>query len=340
MDETKFPTTSEVKSVDAFLFVDSPTGLIEAWVRTMNLLFKTKTFLWHMRGMITVSRKQKTIQSKAKALKWVMGLMVTLVYGDKRKECAPQLHYSPLQHAKFVKKAYNRGSNGIRRTSWMETNNWSRAQVAAIDADIVCSWRSSKYWSAFRKASFGMERGAAGKLVHYKAGHEISRKLDRNDSDETFAHVGYFSNVRLILAIAVQKEWHVQETDYSLSFLQEILRWAVYMMPQRFMNGVKFHHLVMLKKTFYGLKVSPHIWFELPEKKMKEIGLSPVLSAGCVFRRHGVLVLCCIEDLLIIRKNRGPWQLQRKALHNCLRWMMWTKQLIIWVQKLFELDVV
>ena len=53
----------------------------------------------------------------------------------------------------------------------------------------------------------------------------------------------------------------------------------------------------------YGLREAPRIWYELLTKELKSIGLVALPSAPCVFRGKGVVVICYVDDLLVLAED-------------------------------------
>ena len=76
------------------------------------------------------------------------------------------------------------------------------------------------------------KRNADGDVVKHKARLVICGNFDEDPIKSTFAPVVDFTIVRLLLAIAAQKKWHVHQVDYSNAFLQGYLGpHSVYVSP-------------------------------------------------------------------------------------------------------------
>ena len=69
------------------------------------------------------------------------------------------------------------------------------------------------------------------------------------------------------------------------------------------LDGVEEGKLCLLVKSLYSLREAPLIWYNLLSKLLKTIGLNPMDSAPCVFRKKQVIVLIYVDDLLIITET-------------------------------------
>ena len=72
------------------------------------------------------------------------------------------------------------------------------------------------------------------------------------DFNETFAHVEHMDTVRTVLAIVAQKQWHVYQMDFKLTFLNGYLEEEVYVeQPKGYEVPGKEHkvYFPLLKKN-------------------------------------------------------------------------------------------
>ena len=83
------------------------------------------------------------------------------------------------------------------------------------------------------------------------------------DYEATFALVAKINTIRVLLSLAANLDWHLQQYDVKNAFLHGDLKEEVYMsMPPGYDAPHTSGSVVCrLKKALYGLKQSPFAWF-------------------------------------------------------------------------------
>ncbi|KAL6214625.1 hypothetical protein ACLB2K_014057 [Fragaria x ananassa] len=93
------------------------------------------------------------------------------------------------------------------------------------------------------------------------------------DYDETFAPVAKINTIRVLLSLAANLDWPLQQFDVKNAFLHGDLHEEVYMdLPPEYGTSTGEQVVCKLKKSLYGLKQSPRAWFGRFSKFMKRIG--------------------------------------------------------------------
>ncbi|RVX16933.1 Retrovirus-related Pol polyprotein from transposon RE1 [Vitis vinifera] len=140
------------------------------------------------------------------------------------------------------------------------------------------------------------------------------------DYTETFAPVAKINTVRVLLSLAANLDWPLQQFDVKNVFLHGELSEEVYMdLPPGCMVPEKqCQKVCKLKKSLYGLKQSPRAWFERFTKSMRAFGYRQSNSDHTLFlkKQHGkITTLIVYVDDMVVTGNDPE---ERKVLQNYL----------------------
>lgn len=112
------------------------------------------------------------------------------------------------------------------------------------------------------------------------------------------------TTIRLVLSIAVNKDWPIQQLDVNNEFLQGTLHEDVYMVqPPEFIDADRPNHVCHLKKALYGLKQAPRAWYLELHNFLLSIGFQNSVADASLFifkRGHSfVYMLIYVDDILV-----------------------------------------
>jgi Reverse transcriptase (RNA-dependent DNA polymerase) len=133
-----------------------------------------------------------------------------------------------------------------------------------------------------------LEKNTMGCKWVYSIKHTLEGKVDRFmarlvakgytqiyevDYEETFALVAKMNTVRTLISCAVNSGWDLYQLDVKNVFLHGDLKVEVYMeIPPGFQNEQLKGKVCRLKRSLYGLKQSPRVWFDRFSMAMKKLG--------------------------------------------------------------------
>nr|KYP52900.1 Retrovirus-related Pol polyprotein from transposon TNT 1-94 [Cajanus cajan] len=148
---------------------------------------------------------------------------------------------------------------------------------------------------------------ADGSIERYKA-RLVAKGFTQTygvDYMETFAPVAKMNTVRVILSLAANYGWNLQQFDVKNAFLHGEIEEEIYMeLPPGYGEKTAANTVCKLKKALYGLKQSPRAWFGRFTKVMISLGFKQSQGDHTLFIKHsksrGVTVLLVYVDDIIV----------------------------------------
>ncbi|CAL9005508.1 unnamed protein product [Prunus brigantina] len=124
------------------------------------------------------------------------------------------------------------------------------------------------------------------------------------DFHETFSPVAKPTTIRLLLSLAVQYDWFLNQLDVSNAFLHGFLKENVFMsQPPGFADTTRPHFVCQLNKSLYGLKQAPRAWYDELFKALVSLGFRSSQADSSLFIKSSgaslVLVLVYVDDILV-----------------------------------------
>ncbi|KAL0301608.1 UNVERIFIED_CONTAM: Retrovirus-related Pol polyprotein from transposon TNT 1-94, partial [Sesamum radiatum] len=122
------------------------------------------------------------------------------------------------------------------------------------------------------------------------------------DFFESFSLFAKVVTVRVLLALAASKNWHVHQIDVNNAFLHGNLDEEIYMQPPEG-YPVPPGHVCKLKESLYGLKQASRQWNYEFTTKMESFGFIQSKNDYCLFTELTsggfVALLVYVDDILI-----------------------------------------
>ncbi|KAM1823768.1 hypothetical protein FF1_025765 [Malus domestica] len=165
------------------------------------------------------------------------------------------------------------------------------------------------------------KKNANGEVERYKARLVAKGYSQRAgiDYDEVFAPVARLETIRLLISLAAQNKWKIQQMDVKSAFLNGVLEEEVYI-QQPSGYEIKGHEdkILKLKKALYGLKQAPRAWNSRIDKYFQENNFTkcPHEHALYVKVKDGDILIVClyVDDLIFTGSNPSMFEEFKKVM--------------------------
>lgn len=134
------------------------------------------------------------------------------------------------------------------------------------------------------------------------------------DFQETFAPTPRPGTGRIMLFLAHQLGWHRRQGDVPTTFLNPDLNIKLYMELPKGLE--KQDHVILLRKSLYGLKQAAALWYDNARATLAELGLFPTISDICLYTnsQKDLFVLLYVDDFQVM----GPYLAKIDSLMHAL----------------------
>ncbi|KAI0993893.1 hypothetical protein K3495_g14291 [Podosphaera aphanis] len=133
---------------------------------------------------------------------------------------------------------------------------------------------------------FKVKYKADGSVEQYKA-RLVAKGFSQQpgtDYDDTYAPVARYDSLRFLLAFEAHNGWTPRQLDVKSAFLYGKLDRKIYMeIPNGYKEPGKCY---LLRKSIYGLKQSPLVWYDTLTIVLNEDGFTSTNFDSCVFVDH------------------------------------------------------
>jgi Reverse transcriptase (RNA-dependent DNA polymerase) len=156
-----------------------------------------------------------------------------------------------------------------------------------------------------------------GEIKKHKACYCVRGDLQK-DVFETFGPVVQWTTVQILMVYALIYGLCTECIDFSNAFVQAELKDPVYIHLPRGSDapdGSK-DKCLHLKKSLYGLKIAPKLWYEHLHECLIQLGFRPSSLDPCLFFRKRVMMVCWVDNVCICAKDQNNIKAVINQLHH------------------------
>lgn len=164
---------------------------------------------------------------------------------------------------------------------------------------IGCKWVFKKKYSPERR------------IDKYKA-RLIAKGYSQKegiDYGEIFSLVATLTSIRFLLSLPVAHDFEIEQMDVTIAFLHGDIEEEIYMsQPNYFAKKGKEHLVCRLRKSLYGLKQSPKMWYQKYDTYVLSLGFTRSKSDHCVYyKAEGdqiLIIALYVDDIFFIGNSK------------------------------------
>jgi hypothetical protein len=191
-----------------------------------------------------------------------------------------------------------------------KNDTWEVTNLPQGKKPVGCKW------------VFNLKYKADGTIERYKA-RLVAKGYTQTygiDYTETFAPVAKLNTIRVLLSLAANLDWPLQQLDIKNAFLNGELEEEVFMtLPPGFCKENEKNRVCKLNKSLYGLKQSPRAWFDRFAKVLRGQGYHQGQSDHTMFFRHfedgtKTILIVYVDDIVLTGDNTVEMERLKESL--------------------------
>jgi hypothetical protein len=135
------------------------------------------------------------------------------------------------------------------------------------------------------------------------------RQIENINYTDTFASAAKIATIRIVLALAAQWDWEIDQVDVVAAFLNGKLNEEVYMeAPYGVLPKNDRSRVCHLMRTLYGLKQAGNEWYKEMARVFKLMGFTVSLCDASLFLRFddkgGMMIPVSTDDMTVAGSSR------------------------------------
>jgi len=129
------------------------------------------------------------------------------------------------------------------------------------------------------------------------------------DFGDIFSPVAKVASIRLLLSVVAAFDFEVEQMDVKTTFLHQDLEEEIYMKQlEGFAVKSKKELVCKLKKSLYGLKQTPRMWYQKFETFIRGLGFTRSKTNHCVYFKligdRAIYLVLYVDDMLLVGNDK------------------------------------
>ena len=180
----------------------------------------------------------------------------------------------------------------------LQNNTWEIVDLPPRKKLVGCRW------------VYTLKCKSDGSLDRYKA-RLVARGYTQTygiDYHETFAPVAKMNTIRILISLAVNLDWPLNQYDIKNAFLHGDLKEVYMECPPGYEGITTKGKVCKLRKTLNGLKQSPRAWFGRFSQALKTLGYHQCNGEHTLLFKGAqrgliTILIVYVDDIIITRNN-------------------------------------
>lgn len=207
-------------------------------------------------------------------------------------------HAEPSSYSEAIKIPHRKAAMHDEFNALIKQQAWFLLPASQANNIVGCKW------------VFKVKRKADGTIERYKA-RLVAKGYNQQhgiDFDQTFYPVVKPTTIRLVLSMAVNRDWSIRQLDVKNAFLHGVLNEVVYMkQPPGFHDKNYPDHVCHIHKSIYVLRQASRTWFDGFSTTLFELGFVRSRSDTSMFIHPSsgaqTVLLLYVDDIIITCSN-------------------------------------
>ena len=227
---------------------------------------------------------------------------------------------TPVRGTRTLADVYQRCNVAVIEPSDFEEAAKDRSWMEAMEAELEMINKNETWELVSRpenkkvigvKWVYRTKYNTDGSLNKHKARLVVKGYSQQYGVDflETFAPVARLDTIKLLFALAAQKQWRVHQLDVKSAFLNGFLKEEIFIeQPEGFEVAGHEDKVYKLRKALYGLKQAPRAWYDRVDAYLTKLGFVKSLSEPTLYVKSSehetlLIVSLYVDDLLVTRSK-------------------------------------